>query len=168
MIFNFSNTRLVAVLSFVGVLLYYQHSQTPNTAAIVQIYEGGKLVNVSLSHEELENYYKSQQLQATQKHEYEMKAENRSFNYAPPFALSPPASAPPPPPLSPQNPADKLPDVDSQQKFVISESVVPPLPLLNPSNGSFLNTLDITSQSKEVTGHFITYSYTVKWLGLKR
>lgn len=168
MIFKFSNTHLVVILSFVGALLYYQHPRTPNTEAVVQIYEGGKLVNVSLSHEELENYYKSQQLQTEQNHEYEMKAENRSFKYASPSALSPPASAPPPPPLSPQNPADKLPDVDSQLKFVISESVVPHLPLLMPSNGSFLNTLDVTSQPKEVTGHFITYSYTVKWLGLIR
>ncbi|XP_050715457.1 uncharacterized protein LOC126998105 [Eriocheir sinensis] len=136
---NSYNTRLVAILSFVGAVLYYQYSQTPSTEAIVQIYEGGKLVNVSLTHEELENYLRLQQLQAKKNQEYKMKAENTSLKSPPP----PPAPPPTPPPI-------KSPE-DSQLKSVISKSTVPHLPVLKPSNGSFLDTLDVTGQPKEKT-----------------
>lgn len=139
MVLNASNTRIVALLSFVGALLYYQHTQIPSsTEAIVQIYEGGKLVNVSVSPEELENYLTLQQLQAKDNQRNELKAENRALNSSLSTQPVPPPSSPPdPPPV-------KIPEVNLQSKHAAY------LPVLKPSNGSFLDTLDISEHAKEV------------------
>lgn len=162
-VFNAYNTRLVALMSFVGALLYYQYSgPLLNTETVVQVNEDGKLVNISLSPEELASYLGLQQLQPKKNQNNEIKAESKSLESPP--SLSPLPSPPKPP--SPPDPPIKLPKINWELKSSISKSNPDYLPVLKPSNGSFLDTLDISGRNKKV-GHVDSMYYTLVFLHIE-
>lgn len=155
-LFNVCDTRLVALMTFVGAMFYYQCMVTPllDNKVEVKVNKNLKLVNISMSPEELENYLALQQLQVHRQSKDHlnigMEAEGKLKS---PTSVSPPSPPPPPrhsspPPASPI----KALEINLKPKSVRPETISAYLPVLKPSNGSFLDALDISSNNVEVFG----------------
>ena len=131
-IFTARNTRLVAVLSFVGALLYYQSTEKiQDFKNSVQIQEQPQRVDEKVFSDKLEDDFTSQELQL------KLDAIVQDILKESPTSLPPP----------PARQASNTPDLKKMSDWTGFR------PLLKPSNGSFLDTVKIAGSNEEVFGH---------------